>query len=150
MTSTMFQQLNKYDPYFVGFDRLFNRLNAFETNPITTGNYPPYNISKDGDNYIIELAVAGFNKDEIEIVHEPEQGHLIVKGSNEREGVDYLHQGIASRTFNRTWTVSDTIVVNSADLSDGILRIELENVVPDEKKPKVISISNGTKKLEAK
>ena len=149
MTS-IFKQLDKYDPYFVGFDRLFNRLNAFETNPIAGGNYPPYNIIRDGDNYTIELAVAGFNEDEIEVVHEPEQGRLVVKGSNNREGVDYLHQGIAARTFNRTWTVYDTIVVSGADLSDGILRIDLENVVPDEKKPKVISISNGTKKLEAK
>ena len=75
---------------------------------------------------------------------------MVVKGSNDREGVDYLHQGIASRTFNRTWTVSDTIKVTNADLSDGILRVDLENVIPDEKKPKVISISNGKKKLETK
>ena len=145
MTSTIFQQLYKYDPYFVGFDRIFNRLNAFELNPTGSGNYPPYNIIRNGDNYTIELAVAGFNQDEIEVIHEPEKGNLIVKGSNDREGVDYLHQGIASRTFNRTWTVSDTIVVNGADLSEGILRIELENVIPEEKKPKVISIGKGEK-----
>ena len=147
MTS-IFQQLNKYDPHFVGFDRLFNRLNAFELNPTSGGNYPPYNIIRNGENYTIELAVAGFNEDEIEIIHEPEHNRLIVKGSNDRDNVEYLHQGIASRTFNRTWTVSDTIVVNSADFSDGILRIDLENVVPEEKKPKVISISNA-KKIEA-
>jgi len=149
MTS-IFQQLNKYDPHFVGFDRLFNRLNAFELNPTSGGNYPPYHIIRTDDNYTFELAVAGFNEDEIEIVHEPEQGRLVVKGSNDREGVDYLHQGIASRTFNRTWNVSDTIVVSGADLSDGILRIELENVVPDEKKPKVISIGKGGKIAKGK
>tara|TARA_Y100000310_G_scaffold147207_1_gene146484 strand:+ start:4878 stop:5345 length:468 start_codon:yes stop_codon:yes gene_type:complete len=149
MTS-IFQQLNKYDPHFVGFDRLFNRLNAFELNPTSGGNYPPYNIIRDGDNYTIELAVAGFNDDEIEVVHEPEQGRLVVTGSNDREGVDYLHQGIASRTFNRSWNVSDTIVISGADLSDGILRIELENVVPDEKKPKVISIGKGGKIAKSK
>ena len=143
-------QLNKYDPYFVGFDKMFDLPNAFESNPVAGGNYPPYNIIRDGDNYTIELAVAGFNKDEIEVVHEPEQGRLVVKGSNDREGVDYLHQGIAARTFNRTWSVSDTIVVSGADLSDGILRIELENVVPDEKKPKVISIGKGGKIAKSK
>ena len=62
MTS-IFQQLNKYDPHFVGFDRLFNRLNAFDLNPTSGGNYPPYNIIRDCDNYTIELAVAGFNDD---------------------------------------------------------------------------------------
>lgn len=146
--TTLLQQLHKYDPYFLGFNNLFNRLNAFESNPISSGNYPPYNILQDGEKYTIELAVAGFNQDEIEVVHEPEHNRLVVKGSNDRDGVEYIHQGIASRTFNRTWTVSDTIVVTKADLSDGILRIELENVIPDEKKPKVISISNGKKKLE--
>ena len=148
MTSTIFQQLNKYDPYFVGYDKIFNRLNAFELNPTSGSNYPPYNIIKNDEKYTIELAVAGFNQDEIEIIHEPEHNRLVVKGSNDREGVDYLHQGIASRTFNRTWTVSDTIVVTGADLSDGILKIDLENVIPEEKKPKVISISNA-KKIEA-
>ena len=149
MTSTIFQHLNKYDPYFVGYDKIFNRLNAFELNPTSSGsNYPPYNIIKNDENYTIELAVAGFNRDEIEIIHEPEHNRLVVKGSNDREGVDYLHQGIASRTFNRTWTVSDTIVVTGADLSDGILKVDLKNVIPEEKKPKVISISNA-KKIEA-
>ena len=150
MTSTMFQQLNKFDPYFVGFDKLFNQLNAFETNPATGGNYPPYNIIKNDENYTIELAVAGFNKDEIEIIHEPEHNRLVVKGSNDRDNVDYLHQGIASRTFNRTWTVSDTIIVKNADLSGGILRIDLEDVIPEEKRPKVISIGNGKSKVESK
>ena len=150
MTSTIFQQLNKYDPYFVGYDKIFNRLNAFELNPTSGSNYPPYNIIKNDEKYTIELAVAGFNQDEIEIIHEPEHNRLVVKGSNDREGVDYLHQGIASRTFNRTWTVSDTIIVKNADLSGGILRIDLEDVIPEEKRPKVISISNDKKKLEDK
>ena len=69
MTSTIFQHLNKYDPYFVGYEKIFNRLNAFELNPTSGGNYPPYNIIRNGENYTIELAVAGFNEDEIEIIH---------------------------------------------------------------------------------
>ena len=147
MTS-IFQQLDKYDPYFIGFNTLFTRLNSFETNPVTGGNYPPYNIIQNGDSYTIELAIAGFSSDEIEVVHEPEHNRLVVKGSNKRDDVEYLHQGIASRTFNRTWTVSDSIEVKSADLNDGILKIQLENVVPDEKKPKIIEV--GQRKLSGK
>ena len=138
---TVLTKLDRFDPFFVGFDRFFNQLSAFDSRPSQPNNYPPYNIIRDGDNYTIELAVAGFNDDEIEVVHEPEHNRSDVKGSNDRDGVEYIHQGIASRTFNRTWTVSDTIVVTKADLSDGILRIELENVIPDEKKPKLIKIS---------
>ena len=147
MTS-IFQQLDKYDPYFIGFNSLFNRLNSFDTNPVAGGNYPPYNIIHDGDKYTIELAIAGFRSDEIEVVHEPEHSRLVVKGSNKRNDVEYLHQGIASRTFNRTWTVSDSIVVKSADLNDGILKIQLENVIPDEKKPRIIEV--GQKKISDK
>ena len=147
MTSIL-QQLDKYDPYFIGFNSLFSRLNAFESNPVAGGNYPPYNIIHDGDNYTIELAIAGFRSDEIEVVHAPEHNRLVVKGSNKRDDVEYLHQGIASRTFNRTWTISDSIVVKSADLNDGILKIQLENVIPDEKKPRIIEV--GQKKLTNK
>ena len=82
------------------------------------------------------------------MVHEPEHSRLVVKGSNKRNDVEYLHQGIASRTFNRTWTVSDSIVVKSADLNDGILKIQLENVIPDEKKPRIIEV--GQEKLSGK
>ena len=139
MTS-IFQQLNKYDPHFVGFDRLFNRLNAFDLNPTSGGNYPPYNIIRDGDNYTIELAVAGFNDDEIEVVHEPEHNRLLIEGSNENTEQEYVHRGIASRKFRRSWTIANHIIVKNAKLSDGILRIELENVVPEEQRPKEIEI----------
>ena len=151
MTSRDLSIFNSLKPFSIGFDDMFDQFESMLGNGgMVQNNYPPYNIIRDGDNYTIELAVAGFNDNEIEVVHEPEQGRLVVKGSNDREGVDYLHQGIAARTFNRTWTVSDTIVVSGADLSDGILRIELENVVPDEKKPKVISIGKGGKIAKSK
>ena len=140
MTS-LFSTITKYDPYFVGFKHLFERMAEFETMNQPSSNYPPYNIIQDGEKYIFELAVAGFTDEDISIIHEPEHGRLIVEGSNENVDATYLHKGIGGRKFKRVLNVSDTIVVNSASLDDGILRINLENVIPDERKPKEISIS---------
>ena len=128
----------------IGLEDWMRRLDTtFETGDV---NYPPYNLVKETDTrFRLELAIAGFSSDEIEVVHEPEHSRLVVKGSNKRDDVEYLHQGIASRTFNRTWTVSDSIEVKSADLNDGILKIQLENVVPVEKRPRIIEV--GQEKL---
>ena len=144
MTSTIFQQLNKYDPYFVGFDRLFNRLNAFETNPMDGGNYPPYNIRRDGkDKYAIELAVAGFNKDDVEV--EFEDNLLTVKTKKvdktvEKDGNEIIHKGISQRSFSKSFTIADDVRVNGAELKDGLLTISCEKIVPEQKKKKLISI----------
>ena len=137
---TIFNTLQKYDPYFVGFRNIFDRLAEFDTNQPSSNNQP-YNIIQDGEKYIFELAVAGFTDEDISIIHEPEHGRLIVEGSNENVDATYLHKGIGGRKFKRVLNVSDTIVVDSASLDDGILRINLENVIPDERKPKEISIS---------
>ena len=136
---TIFNALHKYDPYFVGFRNIFDRLAEFDTNQ-PSSNYPPYNIIQDGEKYVFELAVAGFTEKDISIVHEPEHGRLVVEGSNENVDATYLHKGIGGRKFKRILNVSDTIVVNGASLDDGILRIYLENVIPDERKPKQIEI----------
>ena len=136
---TIFNALHKYDPYFVGFRNIFDRLAEFDTNQ-PSSNYPPYNIIQDGEKYVFELAVAGFTEKDISIVHEPEHGRLLVEGSNENADATYLHKGIGGRKFKRILNVSDTIVVNGASLDDGILRIYLENVIPDERKPKQIEI----------
>ena len=98
---------------------------------------------QDGDKYTIELAVAGFTEDDIEIIHEPESGQIIIEGRIGSSEGTYLHQGIANRSFRRIWTVSDSVVVHGAELSGGILRVELESIVPEEKKPKKIAITNS-------
>ena len=139
---TIFNTTQKYDPYFVGFKNLFERMAEFDTNQPST-NYPPYNIIQDGEKYIIELAVAGFTENDISITHEPEHGRLVVEGSNENKDATYLHKGIGGRKFKRILNVSDTIVVNNASLDDGILKIDLENVIPEERKPKKIAITNN-------
>lgn len=129
------------DPLFIGFDRLLDRMHQ-QTPGQTNSNYPPYNIIKvDEDNYAIELAVAGFFENEIDV--EVKEGVLFVEGKKQEgdEG-EYLHKGISARAFRRSFTLSDTIVVRSADLSQGILTIDLENVIPEEKKPRKIAIGS--------
>jgi len=132
------------DPFFIGFDRVLDRMR--DATPGQT-NYPPYNIVKvDEDNYAIELAVAGFNKNELTI--ELKEGVLYIEGKKSHDDVDestqYLHKGISARSFRRSFTLSDTIVVRGADFNDGILKINLENVIPEEKKPRVIEIGGGS------
>lgn len=133
------------DPLFVGFDRLVNRMH--QATPGQTNNYPPYNIVKiDEYNYSIELAVAGFVENEIDV--EVKDGTLSVIG--EKNGIEegeYLHKGISARTFHRSFTLSDTIVVRGANMEQGILKIDLENVIPEEKKPRKIDIGKKDKSL---
>ena len=132
------------DPYFIGFDKMLNKL--AEATPNQSNNYPPYNIIKVEDNqYELQLAIAGFTQDDLEI--EVKDGVLSIEGRKEvEEDKNYLHKGISARAFRRTFTLADTIVVNGADLKDGILTVELENVIPEEKKPKKILIGKVSDK----
>ena len=146
MTNLFTTIQNKYDPHFVGFTRLFDQLADFDANIVNArkeSKYPPYNLIQDGDKYTIELAVAGFTEDDIDIIHEPELGQIIIEGRIGSSEGTYLHQGIANRSFRRIWTVSDSVVVHGAELSGGILKVELESIVPEEKKPKKITITNS-------
>jgi molecular chaperone IbpA len=129
------------DPFFIGFDRVLDRMHQQTPGQ---SNYPPYNIVKvDDDNYHIEIAVAGFGRDELDV--ELKEGVLSVEGKKEdKDETKYLHKGISARHFRRTFTLSDTIVVRGADFVDGILTIELENVIPEEKKPRKIAIGGSS------
>jgi len=126
--------------YTIGFDRTFDRLES-NLYGSANNNYPPYNIKKVGDlNYVIELAVAGFGKKDIEV--KLADGILSIKSdkdsdSNEEE---ILHRGISYRKFERKFTLADDIVIQSAKLVDGLLSIELEQIVPEDKKPRTIEI----------
>ena len=137
------------DPMFIGFDKMLNKALA-NSNGVAKSvqtNYPPYNIIKTEENwYDLQLAIAGFKEDELDI--EIRDGVLSIKGSKAEEDTnDYIHKGISARSFHRTFTLADTIVVRAADLKDGILTIELENVIPDEKKPRKIAIGSTDKQL---
>lgn len=126
-------------PHTVGFDSLFDKLFDIES---TSNGYPPYNIIKlDELKYEISMALAGFNKDNIEI--EISDGELTIKSKNldksERKG-DFIHKGVSDRNFERKFTLSDEIQVNNAQMKDGMLYVSLERKIPEHKKPKVISI----------
>ena len=127
---------------FIGFNKVFDAITA--SNPGVQSSYPPYNVKKvDEENYLIEIAVSGFKKDEITIRKEADNKNalLIVEGSQaEKEDDDYIHKGIGGRNFKRAWNLADTIEVSSAVYVDGILSIALVNVIPESQKPQVIEI----------
>ena len=128
----------------VGFDSIFDRLfEDFERNTSNSG-FPPYNIKKEQDDlYTIEMAVAGFSKEDLEA--ELKDGILTVRSKQEKDEGDYLHRGIAKRSFSRSFTLSDDMVVKEADLANGMLTINLERIIPEEKKPRMIEIGQSTK-----
>ena len=138
LTSAYFDRLL---PTALGFENSFAALdNAAHLLTATQNAFPPVNvIKKDDYNFILELAVAGYKQDEIEITSE--RNSLKVTGKKaETDERNYLVKGIAGRKFSRQFVLSDTIVVRDAALADGILSIELENVIPDEQKPRKIEI----------
>jgi molecular chaperone IbpA len=141
LTSHNVYNYDRLLPSALGFENVFAALdNAAHLLTATTTAFPPVNVIKtDEYNFIIELAVAGFKKDEIEITTEKNS----LKVSGKKEGEDdrnYISKGIAGRKFSRQFVLSDTVVVKGADLADGILTVKLENVIPEEQKPRKISI----------
>ncbi|MAZ46204.1 MAG: heat-shock protein [Rickettsiales bacterium] len=131
---------NKFIPYSIGFDNLFDRL--FDMDLESSNSYPPYNISKvDDNNYIIEMALAGFNKDDIEIeIADSELTVRSKKREDSNKDVNLIHQGISQRSFNRKFTLSEEILVKNAEMKNGMLIIKLEKFIPENKKPKLINI----------
>ena len=141
---SIFDNLNQLTPYAVGFDRVFDQLNTYARNNATSTGFPPYNIRKGGDyTYAIEMALAGFSKNDIEI--EVAEGLLTVRSVKEdsetnEEYDSKIYRGISYRKFNRKFTLADDIVVKDASLENGMLEITLERIVPDAKKPRKITI----------
>ena len=131
---------NKLTPYAVGYDRIFDHLSRYVDNNTTSTGFPPYNIRKEGDyNYTIEMALAGFGKKDIEV--EVAESTLSVRSMKENDEDDStVYRGISRRRFDRKFTVADDVVVNGASLENGMLIINLERVVPEEKKPRLITV----------
>lgn len=135
----------------VGFDRMYDLLDAATRLDDAQLSYPPYNTEKTGeDTYRITMAVAGFGHDDLGIV--TQENSLVISGKAQEpeEGVEYLHRGIARRAFQRRFELADHIKVKSADLVNGLLRIELVREVPDEQKPREIKIGAAPKPIEKK
>ena len=139
LTMTTYDLIN-FDPFknfSIGFDRMFDSLN--EVSRINTSNFPPYNIRKLKEGkYQVEMALAGFSKSDINC--ELQDGILTIEAKKEKDSDNLIHQGIASRSVLRKFTLSEYIKVEDADFKDGILKIKLYQDLPEEKKPKTIKI----------
>ena len=133
---------NDLRPFSVGFDDLFDHFNnTLEYTVKQPTSYPPYNINKIDDlNYQIEMALAGFNRKDIEIKSALSQLTIKSVENDDKDEKETLHRGISKRKFSRTFTLADDIKVNGAELKDGMLLIDLEKIVPEEKKPQTIDI----------
>ena len=129
------------DPFFIGFDRQFKDLEKTMKN---SSNYPPHNISKvigSDDQYVIELAIAGFSKEDIEV--EQDKNVLTIKGSaKEDTNKEYIYKGIGGRSFVKTFQLAEYVEVNSVVISNGILMVLLMKIIPENEKPKKFAIHN--------
>lgn len=140
-----------FSPLFrstIGFDRLTNIMDAAMRQNDVTESYPPYNIQKTGESaYSITLAVAGFSEEELEIISH--DGNLVIEGRvkpNEENSENiFLHRGIAGRAFKRSFQLADHIKITGANLSNGLLNVELVREIPEELKPRKIEISSSPK-----
>ena len=139
-TLSLLDNFNQITPYAVGFDRIFDNLSRYVDNNATSTGFPPYNIRKEGDyNYVIEMALAGFGKKDIEV--EVADGTLSIRSVKENtEDDSTVYRGISYRKFERKFTMADDIIVNGAKLENGMLSLELERVVPEEKKPRLVTV----------
>ena len=143
-----FSDLAKFDRFFVGSDKFLAKVQEtadYLANNAPSG-YPPFNLKKTDENvYVIEMAVAGFGKNDIELTLEENKlkinGHTTVD-TLVSDGIqaEYLHKGVSDRPFTRTFTLADNVVINNAQMVNGLLKIWLEHVIPEHKKPKKIEI----------
>ena len=136
---SVFHNINRYA---IGFDHLMDHLVSLHSNNnLTTNEYPPYDIIKEGEsNYTIELAVAGFKKDELSI--QLKDNTLTIKGESNSKSSngDYLHKNIARRSFSKNFSLAENIEVGDAEFEDGVLGVSLTHNIPEEQRPKEISI----------
>ena len=136
---SVFHNINRYA---IGFDHLMDHLVTLHSNNnLTTNEYPPYDIIKEGENnYKIELAVAGFKKDELSI--QLKENTLTIKGetNSKNSNGEYLHKNIARRSFSKGFSLADNIEIGSASFEDGVLSVNLTQNIPEEQKPKKIVI----------
>lgn len=150
-----FADLEKFGKFFVGSDKVAQKFQETVDHIQKTAsniNYPPFNLKKTDENvYVVELAVAGFGKQDVELTLEDNK--LVIKGQTTietitQDGIEaqYLHKGISDRAFTRTFSLADNVVVNNAQMINGILKIWLEHIIPEDKKPRKIDINDVDEK----
>ncbi len=147
MTSKDLSIFNSLRPFSIGFDDMFDQFeNMLGNGSLSTqSNYPPYNIRKTGkDKYSIEVALAGFNKKDVEVEFEDNlltvRTKQVNKTDDKNENGEIIHKGISQRQFARSFTIADDVKVNGAELKDGLLTVACERIVPEYKKKKLIEI----------
>ena len=147
MTSKDLSIFNSLRPFSIGFDDMFEQFENMLGNGALTmqSNYPPYNIRKtEKDNYVIEVALAGFNKNDVEVEFEDNlltvRTKQINKSSDTNVSGEILHKGISRRQFARSFTIAEDVRINGAELKDGLLTVACERIVPEYKKKKLIEI----------
>ena len=147
MTSKDLSIFNSLRPFSIGFDDMFDQFENMLGNGNLTmqSNYPPYNIRKTGkDNYAIEVALAGFSKDDVEVEFEDNLLTVRTKQINKAEDNssegEIIHKGISQRQFVRSFSIADDVKVGDAQLKDGLLTISCEKIIPEHKKKKLIKI----------
>tara|TARA_A100001011_G_scaffold397141_1_gene497226 strand:+ start:631 stop:1122 length:492 start_codon:yes stop_codon:yes gene_type:complete len=147
MTSKDLSIFNSLKPFSIGFDDMFDQFESMLGNGHLTmqSNYPPYNIRKTGkDNYAIEVALAGFSKDDVEVEFEDNlltvRTKQVDKSEDKSSEGEIIHKGISQRQFARSFTIADDVKVGEAQLKDGLLTISCEKIVPEHKKKKLIKI----------
>lgn len=128
---------------WVGFDRIWNELEKTTDRAVKAIGYPPYNVKKVDDNhYVIEMAVAGFSKTDIDITTKDDQ--LVIKGEMKPDTEsNFIYKGIAERAFERSFTLADSVIVKNASMVNGMLKVWLEQFIPEEKRPKKIDINDA-------
>ena len=130
--------LNDIEKYSIGMDEWFNRFDMVHE---STTNYPPYNLIKESETeFRLELALAGYKKEDIKVSTEWNKLSVEAKKSETSDVGEYLHNGLAKRAFTRTWTLSDDVEVSDVNLEDGLLVIKLNRVIPEHQKRKVYEI----------
>ena len=137
---------NSLTPFTIGFDKVFDNINTVAE---LSNNYPPYNIIDNGKGkYTIEFAAAGFTEEELSLVQVPEGNKLVVQGmQSEEDERTFLHKGIGARNFTKTFALNQDVQVTGAAFVQGMLKIFLEHVVPEERKPKEIKIGIDEKQF---
>ena len=136
------------DPFFIGFNNLWSELERVNDRSMTNSSFPPYDIKRDKDSYQINMALAGFTEDDLSV--ELKDNTLTIEGNKESGNPDakevadnYIYKGIANRKFKRAFTLADTVEVKDVKLAHGVLTVDLENIIPEEQKPKKFKINSG-------
>ncbi len=129
-----------FSSLFVGFDSLFDNISQMSQGSKSLPSYPPYNVLQDGDNFVIEIALAGINKKHLNVERQENTLTISYESSDDVDKMERIYKGIAQRSFKRKFTLSEDIVIEGATFKDGMLNIFLKRIIPEEKKPKQIKI----------